>query len=532
MGALRGPGKAAPADGLDRAGVRARLDSSAEAAEQHQLLLRAHGSVALREARHGRSAVAARRPEALRRQHDRLQRPRGTHGLAAVGAAVADQPAAGGARCAGSGHGAQGLRGEIAQGRHARHELRGPGSPEQLAAQSVRLALEPAGVERQGPRIFPQASARHQQWRAGQGPRQGGSETDGGRLARRGARRQARPPRDARLPHEHHVPLFGHRVADRHVVREERPQHQRHAPVHPSAVDRRGSCMAEPQRLGHLQGLRQEIQRSVRRPPGCREGSRADAADARQPGRIGPAVRGARLEARRMRARSRQDRAADNGGRARLSQCLPAFHRAGTADGQGRQRRQGHWLEYADRGEAAGRAQRHRARRGRHLRHGQDRIRYRRLRSGHDAGAGNQRPCCREGMGGTVQDHGPRAQAPGAVPRGREDPFPRHPGAAAQDHQLADVERHRERDGQLQRRLYERARAHSLAHADRTAAVLSGPPVDDRVRRGLLDLPAARRPQEPPRRSTTSEATATPRSCSTSSRHTRSGGFTAPTPTT
>ena len=63
LGALRGPGKAAPADRLDRARVRARLDPPAAPDEQHQLLLRAHRPVALREARHGRGALAAGRQD-------------------------------------------------------------------------------------------------------------------------------------------------------------------------------------------------------------------------------------------------------------------------------------------------------------------------------------------------------------------------------------------------------------------------------------------------------------------------------------
>ena len=61
LGALRRPGKAAAADRLDGAGLRAGLDPPAAADEQHQLLLRAHRPVALREAGHGRSALAAGR---------------------------------------------------------------------------------------------------------------------------------------------------------------------------------------------------------------------------------------------------------------------------------------------------------------------------------------------------------------------------------------------------------------------------------------------------------------------------------------
>ena len=161
--------------------------------------------------------------------------------------------------------------------------------------------------------------------------------------------------------------------------------------------------MAIAQRLGDLQGLRQEVQRSLRRPPRRRARDRADAADARQPGRAGAAVRRQGLEARRVRAGTRQDRAADGGDRARLSERLQALHRARAADGQGRQRRQGHRLEHADRGAAARRAQRRRHRRRRDPRHAEDRHRHRRLRGGPAARAGDQRPRRGEGLGGAVQ---------------------------------------------------------------------------------------------------------------------------------
>ena len=54
-----------------------------------------------------------------------------------------------------------------------------------------------------------------------------------------------------------------------------------------------------------------------------------------------------------------------------------------------------------------------------------------------------------------------------------ENPLPRRAGAAAQDHQLAHLERHRERDRVVQRRLHQRPRAHSVADADGAPAVLS-----------------------------------------------------------
>ena len=119
-----------------------------------------------------------------------------------------------------------------------------PDHPEQLAAQSVRLAQQPAGLQRQGPRVLPEAPAGHQQRRAGQGPGHGRCEAHRSGLARQGARRQAGPAGDAGLPHEHHLPVQRHRAADRHLVREERPQHQRHAPLHPPAVHRGGPGLA------------------------------------------------------------------------------------------------------------------------------------------------------------------------------------------------------------------------------------------------------------------------------------------------
>jgi hypothetical protein len=53
----------------------------------------------------------------------------------------------------------------------------------------------------------------------------------------------------------------------------------------------------------------------------------------------------------------------------------------------------------------------------------------------------------------------------------------------------------RERKGQLQRRLHQCARADPLAHPDGPPAVLPGPPLDGRVRRGLQHLPAAGAPE-------------------------------------
>ena len=141
------------------------------------------------------------------------------------------------------------------------------------------------GSSRQGPRVLLQAPAGHRKRRAGQGPRPGRRQALRGHVARAGARGQARPAGHARLPHEHDLPVLGHRVAHRQLVREERPQYQRYASLHPPALSRGGPGLAKPQRLGDLQGLRQGLQRGLRRPPRGREGSGADTADARHAGR-------------------------------------------------------------------------------------------------------------------------------------------------------------------------------------------------------------------------------------------------------
>ena len=118
-------------------------------------------------------AVAAGGQEDVRRQLDRLQRARRAHGLAAERAAAEDQPAEGREGCAGRGHGSEGLRRAGAQGRQPADELRGPGRAAELAAQPLRVAIQPARLERQGPRVLLQAPFRHRKRRAGQGPRQG-----------------------------------------------------------------------------------------------------------------------------------------------------------------------------------------------------------------------------------------------------------------------------------------------------------------------------------------------------------------------
>ncbi len=359
------------------------------------------------------------------------------------------------------------------------------------------------GSSRQGPRVLPQAPARHQQRRAGQGswartrpsrPRSSGTtEAPEGKL-------DLLVTLDFRMST---TCLYSDIVLPTATWYEKNDLNtsDMHPFIHPlsTAVD---PAWQIAQRLGHLQGLREEVQRGLRRPPRRREGARADAADARQPGRARPAVR--REDWKRGECELVPGKTAPQ--IAVVERDYPNVYKRFTALGplMGKVGNGGKGIawntqtEVKQLGELNGTV----ARRRRDPRHAEDRDRHRRLRGRAAAGARDQRPRRGEGVGGAVEADRPRPHAPRAAPRGREDPLPRHPGAAAQDHQLADVERHRERDRHVQRRLHQRARADSLAHAHRPAAVLPGPPVDDRLRRGLLELSPAGRPQDHRRRST------------------------------
>ena len=141
-----------------------------------------------------------------------------------------------------------------------------PDNPDQLPAQPLHLALEPVRLLREGPRIFPQAFPRHPSRAAGQGPRRDGrEEAGGGRLARSGAGGKARSRRHPRLPHVDELPLLRRRAANRDLVREERPQHVRHASLHPSAFRGGGPRLGSAQRLGDVQDHRAPLLGTRRR---------------------------------------------------------------------------------------------------------------------------------------------------------------------------------------------------------------------------------------------------------------------------
>ncbi len=86
----------------------------------------------------------------------------------------------------------------------------------------------------------------------------------GGQVARRGARGQARPVHDDRLPHERLLHLLRRRPARRHLVREARPLEHRPAPVRPSLQRGRAAALGGAHRLGRLQHDRRPLQRARR----------------------------------------------------------------------------------------------------------------------------------------------------------------------------------------------------------------------------------------------------------------------------
>ncbi|MNO90738.1 hypothetical protein D3C76_822650 [compost metagenome] len=288
--ALCRPGEAAPADRLDAPGLRPGLAPPAAPHERHLVLLQPLQPVALREAGGERAALPAGPPAGLQRQPGGLQRARRTHGLAALRAAAGHQPAAPGRRRPGRRQEHGGLYRRATEERPVALRRRRPGQPAEPPAQPVRLALQSARLLRQGPRVHAQVPARHPQRRARQGPgRVRKTETRRGGLEGRSHRGQARPAGDPGLPHVHHLPVLGRGAAHRHLVREGRPQHLGHAPLHPPAHRRHRPGLGSAQRLADLRRHRPRLRPPVRRPPGRGNRPGDPPPAARQPRRAGPA---------------------------------------------------------------------------------------------------------------------------------------------------------------------------------------------------------------------------------------------------
>ena len=385
-----------------------------------------------------------RRQDALRRQHDRLQRARRAHGLAAVGAA-ARRPI----RCrwsrdaAAAGMEPKDYVVKALKDGTLKHELRGPGRSGQLAAQHVRLALQPARLvaARATSISSSTCSARSTACRA----RTSGEE--GARSPRKSSGTTRRPKAsstcwstlDFRMST---TCLYSDIVLPTATWYEKNDLNTRdmHPFIHPlsTAVDPAWESRSDWEIYkgiaksfsevcaGHL-GVEKDV---VLTPLHARHARRARRSrSTSRTGRRGE-----------CELDPRQDRAADRGGRARLSRTLQALHRARPADGQGRQRRQGHRLEHRRHeveqlGELNGLVTDEGATKG-----------MPKIETDIDACEvilmlapetnGHVAVKAWEALGEADR---PRAHAPGAAPRGREDPLPRHPGAAAQDHHLADL---------------------------------------------------------------------------------------------
>ena len=151
-------------------------------------------------------------------------------------------------------------------------------------------------------------------------------------LARRGARGQARPAADAGLPDDQHHDLLRRRAAGRHLVREARPEHHRHAPVRARVQPGDRPAVADPHRLRRLPrpsprrsaswrathlGVRRDLVAVPlhARHPGRDWPTRTASSGTGRPGECEPVPGRDDAEARRGRARLRRRRRED--GRAR-----------------------------------------------------------------------------------------------------------------------------------------------------------------------------------------------------------------------
>ncbi len=497
--ALCRPGEAAAANRLGAAGLRARLGPPAAPAELDLGLLCAHRPVALRDAR--RSARSCRRPR---------RRDRGTARSSTTTSAPSawagcrrrrsskTNPLRGREGRRGRRHGAEGLCRRGAEVGRAEAVLRGPGQSEELAAQPVRLALQPARLVRQGPRIFPQASARHHAWRA---------------WARISARTARQKPTEVVWHDEAPegkldlLVTLDFRMSTTCVYsdivlptatwyeKNDLNTSDMHPFIHPltGAVDPVWEARSDWEIYkGIAKAFSQGCAGSARR----REGRRADADHARHRRRDRAALRRQGLEDGRDASRSparpcRRSRWSS----ATIRNLYKRFTVARAADGQARQRRQGHGLEHRARGRAPQGAQRRRhATRAPTKGLAHDRDRYRRRRSDPDAGAGDQRRGRGQGLGMRSAKFTGREHTHLALPK--EDEKIRFRDVVAQPRKIisspiwSGLEIG---EGLLQRRLHQRARADPVAHADRPPAALSGSSVDARLRRGLLRLSPADR---------------------------------------
>ena len=136
-------------------------------------------------------------------------------------------PLAGREGCGGRGHGRQGLRRQRPEvRRRCRCRCEDPDHPDNWPRNMFVWRSNLLGSSGKGHEYFLKHLLGTTHGVQGKDLGRGrAAEAEGSRLARRRAGGQARPAGDARLPHDHDLPLLRHRAADRHLVREERPQH-------------------------------------------------------------------------------------------------------------------------------------------------------------------------------------------------------------------------------------------------------------------------------------------------------------------
>ena len=262
-----GQEKCRPVTGWAQLAFGAGLVPPAAADDRHRVLVPAHRPVALRPLRRRRARLAARRAARSpgKTTADLLAQSARLGWMPSL-PDVRPQPARPGRR--GRGRRAAPVAEHVVdelQGRAAAVRLRGPGRAGELPAGADRVAGQPARLLGQGQRVLPAAPARHR--RVG---------------ARRPRRRRSSRPQDVVWRDEapegkldlllsldfrmtsHHA-LLRRRAAGRHLVREARPVHHRHAPVRARLQPGDRPAVADPHRLRRLPRHRRGVQPAGRR---------------------------------------------------------------------------------------------------------------------------------------------------------------------------------------------------------------------------------------------------------------------------
>ena len=379
-----------------------------------------------------------------------------------------------------------------AQGRRAEVRRRGPRARGQPPAGAEPVAGQPARLLGQGQRVLPAAPARHRQRRdrPGGAAGQAAARRDVGRP---GARGQARPADDHRLPDDQLDDPVRRRAARGDVVREARPQHHRHAPVHPLLQPRDRAAVADQDRLGGVEDDRPALLRARGRPPRHPPGRGRQAAVARHPRGDGHrARRGQGLAGRRGRAGPGQDDAGAGGGRARLHRDLREDDVDRPADGDRRHAHQGRGLRRQARDGHPAQSQRRDPRRSRR-RAAQGRDRHPDGRRDPAPVRRLQRSPGHAGLPLPGEAHRHRARRPGRRARGQADHLRRHPGRARAGDHLAGVVGLGERRPALQPVHHQHRAWQAVPHPHRSAAVLRRPRLVPGHGRGAAGLPATAR---------------------------------------